>query len=593
MPKREICDVDLTAIKPMLERAEKALSEDDFRLVEGISTLVVQAVEVLRKASASLARMRRVFGLGRSEKTATLKADAAKSEVDAPPPAAPKDDARAADESAAPASPTTVPTPDASNASNASNAPDAPAPPPKKKRKGHGRLPASAYRGAQHILVNHTSLECGDPCPDCTQGKIHPLSHTPVVRIVGQAPLMATCWDCERFRCGDCGKIFTARLPPEAQGEKYDETAGSMLGVLHCGTGVPFHRIAKLQGNLDIPVPASTQWDIVRERAELVLPAHTELVRLAAQAEILHNDDSHMRILSLMGKRRAKLVAEGVLEDPERKGIFTTAIIAVVASVGTIALFCTGRKHAGENLADLLQKRDPGLPTPLLMSDALARNVPEGHDVIEANCVAHGRRKVVDEVANFPAQCLFLLDRLALVYKVDNDCKKRSIVGNERLRAHQRDSAPIMDELQKWMTSQLTDKLIEPNSGLGDAFNYFLKRWDKFTVFLRVPGAPLDNNICERGLKMAIKLRKASLFYRSERGARVGDIYMTLIHTAELHHQNPFDYLTELQRNYNAVAETPADWLPWNYKDTLARRRQAHIARAAEAGHGDSSRTAA
>lgn len=569
MRKREVRDVDLTAIKPMLERAEKALSDEDFKLVKAIAEIVVQAVDVLRNARASLARMRRVFGLGHSEKIANLKANAAKTEVDDP-----KDDVRAAGEGAAPASTTTVPTP------------DAPAPPPKKKRKGHGRLPASAYRGAPHIVVNHASLESGDPCPDCIGGKVHPVPSTPVIRIVGHAPLMATCWDCERFRCGDCGKVFAARLPPEAQGEKYDETAGSMLAVLHCGTGVPFHRLAKLQANLDIPIPASTQWDIVRERVELVRPAYDELVRLAAQAELLHNDDSHMRILSLMGKRRDKLIARGELNDPKRTGIFTTAIIAVVAMVGTIALFFTGRKHAGENLADLLEKRDPALPTPLLMSDALARNLPEGHDVIEANCIPHGRRKVVDEVENFPVPCLYLLGQLALVFKVDNECKKQGIVGDERLRAHQRDSAPIMDALQKWMAAQTDNKLIEPNSGLGQAFNYFLKRWDKFTVFLRVPGAPLDNNICERGLKMAIKLRKASLFYRSERGAHVGDIYMTLIHTAELHRQNPFDYLTELQRNYNAVAETPADWLPWNYKDTLARRRQTHVARAAQTREG-------
>ncbi len=77
---------------------------------------------------------------------------------------------------------------------------------------------------------------------------------------------------------------------------------------------------------------------------------------------------------------------------------------------------------------------------------------------------------------------------------------------------------------------------------------------------------------------MAIKHRNASLFYRSERGARVGDIYMTLIHTAELHRQNPFEYLTALQRNHKAVAASPADWLPWTYQHTLARRQPTTLA---------------
>ena len=224
------------------------------------------------------------------------------------------------------------------------------------------------------------------------------------------------------------------------------------------------------------------------------------------------------------------------------------------------------------------------------MSDALSRNLPDGYEVVDSNCLAHARRKVADEVDNFPSKCLFLLDQLALVYKLDNECKQQRLSKDERLRAHQRHSAPVMEALQKWMTAQFDAKLIEPNSGLGQAFNYFLKRWDKFTVFLRVPGAPLDNNICERALKMAIRFRKASLFYRSERGARVGDIYMTLIHTAELHGQNPFDYITELQRNHKAVRETPADWLPWNYKATLARFR---LTRTAPLSAARSSRAAA
>ena len=128
------------------------------------------------------------------------------------------------------------------------------------------------------------------------------------------------------------------------------------------------------------------------------------------------------------------------------------------------------------------------------------------------------------------------------------------------------------------MAAQFADKRIEPNSGLGEAFNYLLKRWDKFTLFLRMPDAPLDNNICERALKMAIKHRNGSLFYRSRRGAIVGDIYMTLIHTTELHKGNPFNYLTALQLHAKAVAEKPAEWLPWTYKTTLARMDEKEVA---------------
>src|SRR3990170_1194761 len=204
------------------------------------------------------------------------------------------------------------------------------------------------------------------------------------------------------------------------------------------------------------------------------------------------------------------------------------------------------------------------------MGDALNRNLPKGHEVIDSNCISHGRRKLVDEIENYPLECRFLLERLALVFKLDDECKARGASDEERLLAHQKHSAPLMEEIRSRMTAELEEKRIEPNSDLGHAFNYFLKRWPKFTLFLRQPGAPLDNNIAERALKMAIRNRNNSLFYRSERGAHVGDVFMTLIHTAELHRENPFEYLTALQRNYKAVAEKPADWMPWNYRKTLA-----------------------
>src|SRR5690606_3505923 len=123
--------------------------------------------------------------------------------------------------------------------------------------------------------------------------------------------------------------------------------------------------------------------------------------------------------------------------------------------------------------------------------------------------------------------------------------------------------------LEERLTAELAEKRVEPNSGLGKAYNYMLKRWSKLTLFLRKPGAPLDNNLCERTLKMAIRHRRNSLFYRSERGAQIGDMFMSLIYTAELRGENPFEYLTALLRNYKAAAERPADWLPWTYRGTL------------------------
>jgi transposase len=568
-----IVDVDLKAIERVLERAQPLLLPEDFGLIRGLVDTLVRVTKLVRERGSTIARLRRLFGLSGTEKSRNVEGPP---ETTGPSPPAveqapgmgpvaqstPNGDASNGD--------VTPPTADVGTLGAQATPDSGPTPPEKKKRKGHGRVAAADYLTAEHISVPHESLQPGDPCLHCECGNVYELKPAPILRIVGQAPLVATCWDCGRLRCATCGFLYTARAPQEAQGGKYDETAVSMIAILHYGAGMPFHRLDHLQRDLDTPLPASTQWDLADEGADLVEPARNELLRIAAQGEVMHNDDSYMRILELMGKRRAKLLASGLLPDPERTGIFTTAVVAIVPDIGTIALFFTGRKHAGENLALVLDKRAKDLPPPIQMGDALTRNLPNGHEVIDSNCIAHGRRKIVDEIDNYPIKCRFIIERLALVYKLDDECKARGASDEERLLAHQTSSAPLMEEVRAYMAAELAEKRVEPNSDLGQAFNYFLKRWEKFTLFLRKPGAPLDNNIAERALKMTIRHRKGSLFYRTQRGAHVGDVFMTLIHTAELHHQNPYDYLTALQRNYKAVAEKPADWMPWNYRHTLA-----------------------
>jgi hypothetical protein len=177
----------------------------------------------------------------------------------------------------------------------------------------------------------------------------------------------------------------------------------------------------------------------------------------------------------------------------------------------------------------------------------------------------------VDEAENFPSECRHVLERLGEVFGYEAVCKEKGFSGEERLRFHQEHSAPVMASLEAWMKGELAQKRIEPNSGLGQAFRYLLSRWEKLTLFLRVPDAPIENNICERAMKMAIRHRKNSLFYRSSQGARVGDIYMSLIYTAELHGENPFQYLTALLAHEKCAADRPDAWLPWSYRNTMER----------------------
>ena len=393
-----------------------------------------------------------------------------------------------------------------------------------------------------------------------------------LVRFIGQAPIGATVYGLERLRCHLCGDIFTASPPDGIGDEKYDATSGAMIALLKYGSGVPFHRLERLQANADLPLPASTQWEIVADVATRIQPVLDELIRHAANGEVLHNDDTAMTVLSLLPKKRkdAPAVEPGTADDvsPDRTGVFTSGIVAT-RDGHRIALYFTGRRHAGENLASVLAHRAPGLGPPIQMCDALSRNPPKAFEVILAHCLSHARRHIVDVTPNFPTECRHVLETLRDVYHADAQAREQGLSPAARLSLHQTHSRPLMDALHTWCTTQLDAHLVEPNSGLGRAITYFLKHWTPLTRFLEIPGAPLDNNVVERALKKAILHRKGALFYKTLKGAHVGDLFMSTIHTCELNGVNAFAYLVALQQHADALKETPGAWLPWTYRETL------------------------
>jgi transposase len=437
--------------------------------------------------------------------------------------------------------------------------PDKGTPPP----PGHGRNGAEAFSGARKVDIKHQKLTHGDRCPECGKGNVYGQKEPKVlVRIIGQAPLAATVYSLERLRCGACGQVFTAQEPEGVGEEKYDETAAAMIAQLKYGAGTPFYRLEQLEKQLGIPLPAATQWEIVEETAQLIKPARDELIRQAAQGTVVHNDDTSMRVLRL--KR-----------DPsdERTGVFTSGIVSV-GQDWKIALYFTGGLHAGENIADVLKQRKAELPSPIQMCDALSRNVPRlssGVEILLANCLAHGRRQFVEVAENFPNECRYVLEMLGQVYGHEAEARERGLTPDERLRLHQDRSGPVMDQLHGWLEVQLAERRTEPNSGLGRAIMYLLRHWHPLTLFLRKAGAPIDNNLVERALKRAVLHRKNALFYRTLNGAQVGDLFMSLIHTCQLCGASSFDYLIELQRHAQELAACPTEWMPWIYRETLAR----------------------
>jgi hypothetical protein len=387
-----------------------------------------------------------------------------------------------------------------------------------------------------------------------------------LVRVTGVAPVQATVYEAERLRCNLCGEVFTAPVPEGVGTAKYDESAAAMIGLLKYGCGMPFNRLERLEASLGIPLPASTQWEVVQPAAKTLLPVYTELIGQAAQGEVLHNDDTTARIIELQ-----KLIEEAREQGKkERTGIFTSGIVSVTGG-HRIALFFTGRKHAGENLAEVLKHRAEELGPPIQMSDGLAVNTAGDFETINAECNCHARRNFIDVVDSYPDEVEHVLETYKAVYKIDAETKKQGMSAAQRLAYHQEHSGPLMEALKKWCEEQFAEKNTEPNSTLGVAITYLQTHWDKLTLFLKMENAPLDNNICEQSLKKAILHRKNALFFKTENGAGVADLFMTLVHTCELQDVNPYDYLVTLLKHSEQMARAPDNWLPWTYKKTFAQ----------------------
>jgi hypothetical protein len=549
----EPIQVDMKELDALLERAKLAMEQKDYQLLEKLVASFAYLTGLIEDKDTTITRLRKIVFGSKSEKSKDVLKEKAAEEVTPEVAGTPQAGAAASEEP---------------SAAKAGSEPEETADEKKEeKAPGHGRNGAEDYKEAERFEVAHETLKPGDPCPKkgC-KGKVYRLKEPGViVRLRALTPFVVLIWALEKLRCNLCGEVFTAKPPVEAGAEKYDASAASMIALLKYGTGVPFNRLEKLEKSLGVPLPASTQWDVVQSAAEAVSPVRDELVRQAAQGEVLHNDDTPAKILDLMGERREKAIQKGAIAPDDRTGIFTTGIMARVGD-RKIALFFTGPKHAGENLAAVLSRRKQECGPPIQMSDGLSRNEPKEFATIMANCLTHSRRKYCDVVDSFPEECRKVLDVLRAVYRNDATAKKRGMTPEERLRWHQAESGPLMEGLKNWLTAQIEERKVEPNSGLGEAMSYMLRRWERLTLFLRVPRAPLDNNLVERALKKAILHRKNALFYLSQNGARVGDIFMSLIHTAELSGANPFEYLTELQRNAGRVRDAPGEWMPWNYR---------------------------
>ena len=414
------------------------------------------------------------------------------------------------------------------------------------------------FSGAKKILHKISQFKIGEKCIECLIGKLYPVAPGSHIQFTGHTPIQVTIHETEKLRCNACGKYFEAKLPADMK-SKYHPSADVVLAIQKYALGTPFYRNGKWQNDMNMPIPTSTQLERCASVFDSANPVYKTLLEYAADGTLFHGDDTRNKILDLQKELKES--------KAQRTGVYTTGVISKVGTK-VIRLFFTGRNYCGENLDALLSKRRETTKA-ILMSDALGMNKPRRTDVHWANCMIHNRRNFWDYRDKYPGMVGFVAKEIGKIYKMEKKILSLNLDDFERMKHHQKYSAPILENLRRWALKKLYLKKIEPNEELGSALKYFFKHYNELTLFLRMPGVPLDNNALERILKTPILNRKNSYFYKTEYGAMVGDVLMSLIETCKAMKVNPFKYLLALHENKKIVEKSPKDWLPWNFEQAL------------------------
>ncbi len=434
-----------------------------------------------------------------------------------------------------------------------------------KKTKGHGRLHSDAYQGATVINIDLPDLKPGDLCPeDYCDGRLYELSDPGVfIQVTGSPTAQATRYNLQKLRCSICEVIFTANLPEGVEHVKYTTSLIAMLMIHKYFMSVPLYRQETLQNYLGVPLPASTQWELMAEQEDVLEPLYHAFEQDAANGKGIAIDDTKARIMEqILANKKAD-------KKSDKKSCYTTGIVSVHDDHISY-VFVTDNQTAGKSAAPFLKLRDPELPTPYLMCDALTANIPENISsdlYILCYCLVHARRQFYELPDGYDDLAEQVMGLIGKIY--DNEYQTKEMTGQNRLKFHQEHSTIIMEELRTYLTAQ--QQYFEPNGVAGAAIEYMLKRWTEFTHFLRHPDIPLDNNLTERALKLIIQVRKSAMFYKTLKSARIASYIQTALYSAAQNDENPYEYMTAVLQNKTAVIQNPEKWLPWHYKAELGK----------------------
>lgn len=439
-----------------------------------------------------------------------------------------------------------------------------------KDTKGHGRNSADAYQGADIVEVNHPELNPGDTCPaEACDGRLYEMSEPGTfVRVTGSPLACATRYNLQKLRCAICEIIYTAPLPEGVGDKKYDANFIAMLMINKYFMAVPLYRQDRLQNHLGIPLPASTQWDLMVAHEGMLKALYKSLSQDAANGTALCYDDTSVKIMS-----EIKAAKTAKKSEKSQHTCFTTGIVSLHEDHRTY-LYITDNRTAGRCIAEIMALRDANLDPPIMMCDALSANIPQGisEDLyIVCFCLVHARRQFYELPNGYDDVSDKVIGLIGTIY--DHESHTKGYSREKRLAYHQEKSGPVMAELKAYLEEQKLE--FEPNSIAGKAIDYILNRWTELSQFLRYPDAPLDTNIVERALKLVIQVRKSAMFYKSLRSAAFASYVQSALYSAAQNDINPCEYMCALIENEQTVIQNPTDWLPWSYKNTLKQSLEA------------------
>jgi hypothetical protein len=382
----------------------------------------------------------------------------------------------------------------------------------------------------------------------------------------------------EQARCKLCGAIVRAEgdaavlIGLGSNYITYDWTACAMLLVMHYFACTPSKRIESLHAGWGIPLPDANQWEIANTSSDLLFPLYKALERHGIQNGInLRIDDTGSMIIEVRRQIRAEIAALEQLGESTknvRTGINATGVY-LETEQGKVLLFFTGRHHASEIVDQLLEHRRANKKKLVKISDAASKNFSHDHqdDLEEAVCNAHAFLKFRAVKDKHPAEYALAGEVYKKVF--DNDDETQGMSPDERMLYHREHSLPEMKRLKEMCKEKLKSKVVEPNAPLWEPITFIINQWERLTKFCEVPGVPLDTNVVEQMLIIPVRYLAGSFNYKTQNGADVGDLHMSLIATANANGVEPVAYLTECLRNHEDLAQRPEYYLPWAYRERL------------------------